>query len=122
MRKFDEAMIEDYNEDELVEEELEEEAMPVKQEVKQELWGGAWYASSATLAARFELQDVAMQLGRQAFPRQAEWLAYVCPHLRAANPQARRAHLFMLAKAKWFEADGAAATRLGRGARVVVNK
>ena len=113
-------MIEDYNEDELVEEEPEEEAAPVKEEV-QELWGGAWYASSATIAARFGLTDVPMQLGRQAFPRQADWLAYVCPHLRVANPQARRAHVFMLAKAKWFEAQAAAA-RLGRGAKVVVNK
>ena len=84
----------------------------MKKEV-QELWGSAWYASSATIAARFGLTDGPMQLGRQAFPRQADWLAYVGPHPRVANPQARRAHVFMLAKAKWFEAQGAAA-RLGK--------
>ena len=131
--KFDETMIEDYNEDEVVEDEcLEEmlEAKPVKTEIKDEekpgqLWGEeadrAWYATSKQISARFRLRDVPLSLGREAFRSQGEWLAYVCPYLRAASPGARPSQVLLLARAKWFEARRSSGQRIARGRKILLN-
>ena len=180
--KFDETMIEDYNEGEVVEEEDDVEddeemadTKPPKHEDEDEvlqdllarrssvglqddrvvqggilkqgvrevqesrevqgvrgvqggrgvLWGGeedgAWYASSTAVARRFGLRDTGLGLGREAFRLQEDWLAYVCPLLRVANPGARLQHVFILAKAKWFEAQRVKAIRVRKGRKVLVN-
>ena len=80
-----------------------------RQETKKELWGseedGGWYASSEKIVARFKLKDLVLNLGKEAFPSQVDWMNYICPYLKALNPNAKESHVYILAKAKWFEAQ-----------------
>ena len=100
--KFDEAMMEEYDED-AVEDEFLEELVEKKilspqkkinkqnkatnkqkdgnlkierQETTKELWGseedGGWYASSEKIVARFKLKDLVLNLGKEAFPSQVD--------------------------------------------------
>ena len=92
------------------------------------LWGkeadGAWYASSKTIAARFQLKDVQLKLSKDAFKEQIEWVNYICPYLKTFNPAAKPAHIYILAKAKWFEAQRAQSVQaqaVRRGRKVMVN-
>ena len=125
--KFDEAMMEEYDED-AVEDEFLEELVEKKilspqkkinkqnkatnkqkdgnlkierQETKKELWGreedGGWYASSEKIVARFKLKDLELNLGKEAFPSQVDWLNYICPYLKALNPNtSKESHVYIL--------------------------
>ena len=147
--KFDEAMMEEYDEDAVEDEFLEELAekkilSPQKkfnkqnkatnkqkdgnlkidgQETKKELWGseedGGWYAGSDKIVARFKLKDLVLNLGKEAFPSQVDWMNYICPYLKAVNPNAKESHVYILAKAKWFEAQR---KRGLKGRKILINK
>ena len=104
---------------------IEMEMKKEKHEVRV-LWGkeadGAWYASSKTIAARFQLKDVQLKLSKDAFKDQIEWVNYICPYLKTFNPAAKPAHIYILAKAKWFEAQRVqAAQAVRKGRKVMVN-
>ena len=150
--KFDEAMMEEYDEDAVEDEFLEELAekkilSPQKkfnkqnkatnkqkdgnlkierQETKKELWGseedGGWYASSEKIVARFKLKDLVLDLGKEAFPSQVDWMNYICPYLKALNPNAKESHVYILAKAKWFEAQRKWGLKVAKGRKIVINK
>ena len=150
--KFDEAMMEEYDEDAVEDEFLEELAekkilSPQKkinkqnkatnkqkdgnlkierQETKKELWGseedGGWYASSEKIVARFKLKDLVLNLGKEAFPSQVDWMNYICPYLKAVNPNAKESHVYILGKAKWFEAQRKWGLKVAKGRKIVINK
>ena len=150
--KFDEAMMEEYDEDAVEDGLLEELAekkilSPQKkfnkqnkatnkqkdgnlkidrQETKKELWGseedGGWYASSEKIVARFKLKDLVLNLGKEAFPSQVDWMNYICPYLKALNPNAKESHVYILAKAKWFEAQRKWGLKVAKGRKILINK
>ena len=150
--KFDEAMMEEYDEDAVEDEFLEELAEKKilspqnklnkqnketnkqkdgnlkieRQETKKELWGseedGGWYASSDKIVARFKLKDLVLNLGKEAFPSQVDWMNYICPYLKALNPNAKESHVYILAKAKWFEAQRKWGLKVAKGRKIVINK
>ena len=151
--KFDEAMMEEYDEDAAVEDEFLEELAEKKilspqvkfnkqnkatnkqkdrnlkigrQEKNKELWGGeedgGWYASSEKIVARFKLKDLVLDLGKEAFPSQVDWMNYICPYLKALNPNAKESHVYILAKAKWFEAQRKWGLKVAKGRKIVINK
>ena len=150
--KFDEAMMEEYDEDAVEDEFLEELAEKKilspqnksnkqnkatnkqkdgnlkieRQETKKELWGseedGGWYASSEKIVARFKLKDLVLNLGKEAFPSQVDWMNYICPYLKALNPNAKESHVYILAKAKWFEAQRKWGLKVAKGRKILINK
>ena len=106
----------------------EAEKMEVKEEEQRDarvLWGreadGAWYASSKRIAARFQLKDVQVSLSKDAFKEQVAWVNYICPYLKTFNPFAKPAHIYILAKAKWFEAQRVQAQAVRKGRKVLLN-
>ena len=92
-----------------------------RQETKKELWGreedGGWYASSEKIVSRFKLKDLELNLGKEAFPSQVDWLNYICPYLKALNPNAKESHVWRLAKAKCFEK-----MKVAKGRKILINK
>ena len=94
-------------------------------ETKKELWGseedGGWYASSEKIVARFKLKDLVLDLGKEAFPSQVDWMNYICPYLKALNPNAKESHVYILAKAKWFEAQRKWGLKVAKGRKILVN-
>jgi len=79
-----------------------------------------WFASSEEICNRFKLRDLSIEIGREGFRGMGDFIHYICTNIRNRNPKARAGHIYILAKAKWFETP-TNINRVRKGKKITVN-